>query len=120
LFLDDFGAALTLLTLIGCETYLAGDYVLFTIFFVTFSFFGGLKFLTGINVFLKEFEIPFKVLIYFGVYVLSLLFFKTFLDLSDLIAMTGKYFLPPIIIASLFFIWIYFFPLKYNTLCSLF
>lgn len=104
MFLDDFGAALILLTLIGCETYLEGDYVLLTIFLVEFSSLGELKFLTGINVFLKELEIPFKVLIYFGVYVFSLLFFKIFLDLSDLIAMTGKYFFPPIIIASLFFI----------------
>jgi hypothetical protein len=75
-----------------------------------------LRILTLIKDFSKELELLFKVFIYFGVYLLSFLYFITFLGFSGSDTMTGKYLLPPIIIGSLFLIGKYLFPLKYKTL----
>jgi hypothetical protein len=72
--------------------------------------------LIGTNYLFKELGELFKVFDYLELFVLLLIYFTTFLAFLEMIGITGKYFLPPIIIASLFLIGEYFFPLKCKTL----
>ena len=104
LILAEFEEFLRFLTIIGF-------YV--SAFFFEFWFLDALKFFIGTYVFLKILDFFFEILIL----LLTLTFLCCFLDLINA---TGKYFLPPIMIAFLFFKGIYFFPLILKIFTNLF